>query len=318
MIPAPSSFTVPARANVLRSAIRDGNGNHGDEDKNSFRKKLNIRVGNLSIVDTTSTAMTFQVNVNMTNPTNYSASIPYFSINILVNNTVLGQALVKDMHIIPGNNTNLIAQAVWDPYTNSGRRGKHVGAEMLSQYISGFNTSITLQAHNATVPAQPGLSHLLSKYPITLPAPHLSRPKEPGDGDGDGDGDDDDDDEPKKDHFIQSATMHLITSTASFVLNSPFQRTTLFITYMNATAYYEDHPAGVILYELPFAVPPGLSESPRIPVDWSMGSIGYGAIRKALGGQLKLKAFAHVGIRIGEWQERIWFQGGQIGANVRL
>jgi len=262
--------------------------------------------------------MTFEVNVNLTNPTNYSASIPYFSINILVNDTVLGQALVKDMHVIPGNNTNLVAQALWDPYGNSGKKGKHIGAEMLSQYISGFNTSITLQAHEGTVPAQPGLGRLMSKYPITMAAPHLTRPKEPGDDDGgDGDGNDDDD-EPKRDHFIKSATMHLISSTASFVLNSPFQHTTLFITHMNATAYYEEHPAGVILYDLPFAVPPGLSESPRIPVEWSMGSIGYGAIRKALGGQLKLKAFAHVGVRIGEWRENIWFQGGKIGANVRL
>lgn len=302
---------IPAKGSIPVKPIRGGKGNE-DDDKDAFRKKLNVRVGNLSIVHTTPTSMTFQVNVNLTNPTNYSASIPYFSINILVNETVLGQALVKDMHVRPGDNTNLVAQALWAPYDNSGAKGKHIGAEMLSQYISGFNTSITLQAHNGTVPAQPGLGHLMSKYPVTIPAPHLSHPKEPGDGDGD------DDDEPTKDHFIQSTTMHLISSTATFVLNSPFRRTTMFITHMNATAYYEDHPAGLILYDLPFAVPPGLSESPRIPVDWSVGGIGYGAIRKALGGQLKLSAFAHVGVRIGEWQERIWFQGGKIGANVRL
>jgi hypothetical protein len=274
---------------------------------------MNIKVGNLSIIKTTPTSMTMQVHVNVTNPSNYTATIPFFSINILVNGTVLGQALINDMTVRPGNNTNLITTALWDPYTNSGDKGRAVGSEMLSQYISGFNTSVTLQAHNGTIPAQPGLSHLMSKYPITLPAPHLSQPKEPGEGDGDGD-----DDEPPKDHFIQSTTMHLISSTATFTLNSPFQRTTMFITHMNATAYYEGHSAGEILYDLPFAVPPGLSESPRIPVDWSFGGIGYEAIRKALGGQLKLSAFAHVGFRIGEWNEKIWFKGGKIGANVRL
>lgn len=259
--------------------------------------------------------MTLQVHVNMTNPTNYSATVPYFSINILVNGTVLGQALINNMEVKPGNNTNLIATALWDPSTNSGAKGKAVGAEMLSQYISGYNTSITLQAHNGTIPAQPGLSNLMSKYPITLPAPHLSKPKDPNNPD---DPNDPDAGEPQRDHFIQSTTMHLISSTATFTLNSPFSRTTLFITHMNATAFYEDHPAGVILYDLPFAVPPGLSESPRIPVQWSFDSIGYGAIRKALGGQLKLSAFAQVGIRIGEWNERVWFRGGKIGANVRL
>lgn len=299
--------------NVYVSAPHGGKGENGGNGLKERIAALNIRVANLSIIDTTPTSMTMQVLINMTNPSNYSATVPYFSINILVNGTVLGQALIKDMEVKPGNNTNLVATALWDPFTNSGAKGRAVGSEMLSQYISGFNTSVTLQAHNGTIPAQPGLSHLMSKYPITLPAPHLSHPKEPGDGDGDGD-----DNEPQKDHFIQSTTMHLISSTATFTLNSPFTHTTMFITHMNATAYYEGHPAGEILYDLPFAVPPGLSESPRIPVDWSFGGIGYEAIRKALGGQLKLSAFAHVGFRIGEWNERIWFKGGKIGANVRL
>lgn len=92
----------------------------------------------------------------------------------------------------------------------------------------------------------------------------------------------------------------------------------MYITSLNATAFYDGQPSGKILYDLPFAVPPGLSESPRLPVAWSLGSVGYGAIRKALGGTLKLSAFAVVGVRIGEWRESIWFQGGQIGANVRL
>jgi len=92
----------------------------------------------------------------------------------------------------------------------------------------------------------------------------------------------------------------------------------MFVTMLNATAFSDGHPAGKILYDLPFAIPPGLSDTPRLPVDWSLGSVGYDAIRKALGGQLKMSMFAHVGVRIGEWRETIWFQGGKIGANVRL
>lgn len=179
---------------------------------------------------------------------------------------------------------------------------------------SGFNTSLTLQAHNGTIPAQPALGNLLSNFPITLPAPHLSSPKEPSDDPSEPSDPEDD----GKAHFIHDATMHLITSTAIFTLASPFSSTTMYITSLNATSFYEGHPAGKILYELPFAVPPGLSETPRLPVDYSLGSVGYEAIRKALGGKLKLSAFAYVGIRIGEWRETIWFKGGQIGANVRL
>ncbi|CAO2658774.1 Nn.00g064970.m01.CDS01 [Neocucurbitaria sp. VM-36] len=307
---------IPAQGVVPVKPIRGGNGGNGDDDKNK-PSAVNLKIGNLSIVGTSPTSIILQAHLNLTNPTNYSATVPYFNINILVNGTKLGQATVEDIEVHPGNNTNLLVSAVWDPLTNGGEKGKEVGRELLSQYVSGYNTSLTLQAHRGSIPAQPALGELLSNFPIMLPAPHLSTPKEPSDGDDPSDPDDPDkpDDSP---HFIRDATMHLITSTAVFTLSSPFSSTTMFITSLNATAYHDGNPSGKILYELPFAVPPGLSETPRLPVDWSLGSVGYEAIRKALGGQLKLSAFAHVGIRIGEWRETIWFQGGKIGANVRL
>ena len=112
--------------------------------------------------------------------------------------------------------------------------------------------------------------------------------------------------------------MHLISSTAIFTLASPFSTTTMYIESMDATSYYDGEPAGKIVYDLPFAVPPGDSTTPRLPVDWSLGSVGYKAIREALGGQLKLSAFAKVGCRIGRWREVVWYQGHGIGANIRL
>ncbi|KAF2127109.1 hypothetical protein P153DRAFT_344426 [Dothidotthia symphoricarpi CBS 119687] len=305
---------IPAEGVVPVKPIRGGKDDHDGDDKKSL-SSLNLKIGNLSIIDTSPTSITLQAHVNITNPTNYSATVPYFNINILVNGTGVGQAIAKNIEVHPGNNTDLIVSAVWDPFTNGGEKGKEVGRELLSQYISGFNTSLTLQAHNASIPAQPSLGNILSHFPLTIPAPQLSTPRDPEDDD---DPDDGDDDESSGPHFIRDATMHLISSTALFTLMSPFSATTLYITKLNATAYYEGHPSAKILYEWPFAVPPGLSESPRLPVDWNFGSVGYGAIRRALGGKLKLTAFAHVGIRIGYWRENIWFQGGKIGANVRL
>ncbi|KAH9881203.1 hypothetical protein J1614_001698 [Plenodomus biglobosus] len=296
---------IPAQGVVPVKPIRGGGKDDKGDDNDGKLSGVNLKIGNLSIVDTSPTSITLQAHVNLTNPTNYSATVPYFDINILVNGTHLGHATARDIELHPGNNTNLLISAVWDPFTSGGAKGKEVGAELLSQYVS---------AHNGTIPAQPALGNLLSNFPITLAAPHLSTPKEPSD-DPDEPSDPEDD---GKTHFIHDATMHLITSTAIFTLASPFSATTMYITTLNATAYYDGQPSGKILYELPFAVPPGLSETPRLPVEWSLGSVGYGAIRNALGGKLKLSAFAHVGVRIGEWRETIWFKGGQIGANVRL
>ena len=113
--------------------------------------------------------------------------------------------------------------------------------------------------------------------------------------------------------------MHLVSSTATFTLLSPLHHETLTLTHINATALYNHtEPVGKILYDLPFAVPPGASTSPRLPVDWSLGSVGYDAIRQALGGTLKLDARATVGVRVGRWEQEVWFIGRGIGASVRI
>ncbi|KAF2269282.1 hypothetical protein CC78DRAFT_509473 [Lojkania enalia] len=291
--------------------VKHDNGDKGDDALSG----LSPKIWNLSIVDTSPTSITLQALVNITNPTNYSATIPYFNINILVNNTILAQATVHDVSVYPGNNTNLPVTAVWDPFTHSGENGTAVGRELLSQYVSGYNMSLTLQTHNDTIPSLPALGNALSHFAITLPAPHLRTPNKPSDGDDDDP--DNGDSGSESPHFIRDATMHLFTSTAIFTLSSPFSTTTIYLTHLNATAYYEGDPAGKIIYDLPIKVPPGLTETPRLPVDWSLGSVGFGAIRKALGGTLKLSAYAEVGVRIGQWREEIWYRGGKIGAHIR-
>ena len=58
-------------------------------------------------------------------------------INILNNGTILGHATAKDIVVTPGPNYNITVDAVWDPLTASGKIGKKVGKELLSQYLSG-------------------------------------------------------------------------------------------------------------------------------------------------------------------------------------
>lgn len=67
-----------------------------------------------------------------------------------------------------------------------------------------------------------------------------------------------------------------------------------------------------------FEVPPGLSQTPRLPVEFKLGSVGYGAIRKALGGGLRLRAESTVGVRVGEFVTRVWYKGRRVHAKVRV
>lgn len=99
------------------------------------------QVGALEILDTSETSLTIGAKVNVTNPTEYAATVPFIDINISVNDTVLGHATARNIIIVPGPNHNLAIEAVWDPLSHSGKKGRHIGSELLSQYISGLPAS---------------------------------------------------------------------------------------------------------------------------------------------------------------------------------
>jgi len=282
---------------------------------------LRPKIGSLEIVDSTKDSLTINALANFSNPTEYSATVSYADIHILVNGSLLGHATARNISVAPGKNTNIPVTAVWQPMELGGDRARQVGVELLSQYLSGYNTTITLQAHEGSVPSQPALGRALSKFTFELPTPRLGSPR-PRDPPHDGlptDPKDPDNDDDQGPHFISDAIMHLFTSSATFNLHSPLKTTTVYVTYINATAYYKGDDVGHIDYDETFAVPPGKEvTTPRLPVAWSLGSVGYDAIRNAVGGSLKLSAKATVGVRLGKWEEKIWFQGKGIGAKIRL
>jgi len=161
-----------------------------------------------------------------------------------------------------------------------------------------------VKPHLDSIPGQSLLCKALSRFNATIAVPRLHIP---GDAPG------------EKSHFIKDASFHFLSSTATFTLVSPLQFNTLYLDFVNATAFYNHtEPIGQILYDLPFAAPPGKSETPKLPVAWSLDSVGYGAVKKAIGGTLKLDTRATVDARLGNWKESLWYQGKGIGATIHL
>jgi hypothetical protein len=111
----------------------------GDGGKNSTLSELKPRIGNLSIISTTHDSITLLTYANFTNPTNYSATIPYADIHILINETVIGHVTAEDVEVGPGKNENLRLKAVYQPKEMSGEKGVHEGLEAISRYISGMS-----------------------------------------------------------------------------------------------------------------------------------------------------------------------------------
>jgi len=190
-------------------------------------------------LSTSKTSINLRARVNITNPTEYSALIPYLNIHISNNGSVLGDATLRNISVGPGNNTNLLVLATWDPSTFGGENGTEIGRELLSQYISGFNTTLIFQTHNGSIPFQPEIGSTLSKFAIEIPTPRLSTPT--GD---DGAGGD------QEPHFIEDSTFHFSSSTATFTLVSPLKYSTIYIDSINATALYNHtEPIGIINYD---------------------------------------------------------------------
>ncbi|CAG7930879.1 unnamed protein product [Penicillium olsonii] len=269
--------------------------------------QVNPRVVSLQLEGTTTSSMVVSTLVNFTNPTQYTATIPFVDLLILYNNTAVAHIVAQNLSIIPGNNTYVPVGLHWCPLDSSGPNGVEAGRTLLSSYISGLNTTVALKTHRETIPSLPHLGEALSVLNITVPVPQINSPASPGNGDD------------SKPHFIQDATFYLWSSAAQFTLASPLTETDVVITSIDATAYYEQkEPIGRINSHDPFKVPPGISQSPRLPVDLNMGGVGYDALRKALGQSLEMDAIANVGIQIQNYVDVILYHGKGIAAKVRF
>ncbi|KAK7417185.1 hypothetical protein QQX98_004788 [Neonectria punicea] len=266
--------------------------------------QLNPQVGEIQVLNTSETGIHLQALVNITNPTPYAAVVPYMNIHILHDGEILGEATARNIDFGLGNNTNILVQSTWDPARFGGKRAHKVGRKLLSDYVSGKNTTMTAKAHRDSIPTLPLIGEALSHINFTIPTPRIRVPGE---------------DDNLKQRFITDATFHIFSSSATFGLLSPLQYNTLYIEHINATAYYNHtEPVGQIIHDESFPVPPGRSESPRLPVQWSPDHVGYDKLRKALGGSLKLDAVADVTVRLGNWVEEIHYTGKGIGAKVSL
>lgn len=203
-------------------------------------------------MDSSPDSITLQALVNVTNPTPYTAYVPFVNVHFVANGSILGDGTVQNVDIGTGNNTNILVTAKWNPI-DGGPHSRKIGRDLISQYLSGFNTSITVKPHLNSIPGQRLLCKALSRFNATFAMPQLSLPDDPSG---------------ENSHFIRDASFHVLSSTATFTLVSPLQFNTLYLDFVNATALYNHtEPVGQILYDLPFAAPPGISHTPRLPVE---------------------------------------------------
>ncbi|EAU34560.1 conserved hypothetical protein [Aspergillus terreus NIH2624] len=270
-----------------------------------FLDHFGAQVESLKLGASTASSLTIETTLNVTNPTEYSATVPFVDLRMLYNATRVAHVTARNLSIVPGVNSGLSVDLQWSPFDLDGQDGANAGRELVSQYISGANTSVTIQTYEGTFPALPKIGQALSRLGLEIQIPRVPVPGNPNNG--------------KDQGFIQDATLHLWSSTAEFTLSSPFPNTTMEITSVEANASYQEHEeVGKIHYYQPFQVPPGLSRTPRLPVELNMTGVGYDAVKKALGGSLELDATARVGVQIQHYSDTILYRGKGIDSRVQL
>lgn len=137
---------IPAQGSIFVNPI----------SRNSFSRP---KISDLKVVDTSRNTLTLQANANISNPTDYSAHVPHVNVSIVVNETLVGYAW-SSADVVPGSN-DITVRASWDTSA--------VGKEWISQFLSGYNTSITIRSHKDSIHGLPdfGLN-------VTIPTPHAS------------------------------------------------------------------------------------------------------------------------------------------------
>jgi hypothetical protein len=75
--------------------------------------------------------------VNFTNPTQYSATVPFIDLLILHNDTAVARLTARNLSVVPGNNSYVPFDFFWCPFNLSGIDGVEAGRELFSSYISG-------------------------------------------------------------------------------------------------------------------------------------------------------------------------------------
>lgn len=98
---------------------------------------LKPKIEPVRISQTTKTSVKVLTKINFTNPTDYSAHIPFVKLRLAHNDTDVAHVVGRNMSISSGVNSTVEIEGLWDPTNGSGEEGVIAGRDLLSRYVSG-------------------------------------------------------------------------------------------------------------------------------------------------------------------------------------
>lgn len=95
------------------------------------------QVENLELGATTESSLLVNTMVNFTNPTQYSASVPFVDLLLVYNSSKVAHLTARDVTIVPGTNTGVNVDLQWSPLDLGGPSAVLAGQDLLSRFVSG-------------------------------------------------------------------------------------------------------------------------------------------------------------------------------------
>ncbi|KAF9345999.1 hypothetical protein BGX26_002531 [Mortierella sp. AD094] len=270
----------------------------------------------LDVVDSTEHSLTIKATLVVWNPSNISANLGDLSFLWSYGGHLIGVAGVPDLKLKAGNNT-IECFGMMDPTIDCARKNdpncdlgfaRNASREFISKYISGDNTTTIDILGYAGSTKIPLLQPMISSFSITSHLPEIEQ------------------------DFLISSTMYLLSHTLVLELRNPLD-TLITILYINGTASYKKEPLGHILIDFehdiaspkPILIPAndhqnetsGYAKTPRLPVTFDLSSVGYEALKKALGGTLEIDVLCHIKAKVGSMLMWVDFAQDGVSSDVR-
>ncbi|KAF9913280.1 hypothetical protein EC991_000042 [Linnemannia zychae] len=270
----------------------------------------------LDVVDSTEHSLTVKAKLILWNPSNISADLGDLSFLWAYGGYLIGMASVPQLQLHSGNNT-IECIGMMDPSIHCLRKhdktcdpelARNASREFISKYISGDNsTSIDVLGYPGSTHI-PLLQPMISALSISSGLPAI------------------------EEDFLISTTMYLLSSTIVMELKNPLD-TVITVLYINGTASYKDEPLGHVNVDFehdiaspkPILIPAndhqnetsGYVKTPRLPVMFDLSSVGYEALKKALGGSLEVDVSCHIKAKVGSMLMWVDFTKEGIQSDVR-
>ncbi|KAF8474984.1 hypothetical protein BDZ91DRAFT_650294 [Kalaharituber pfeilii] len=268
---------------------------------------------NLDIPFTTESSITVTLRFSAYNPTNYTITVPYLSVKVLKDGYVLGNATVSETTLVPGANS-LDVVGMYEPI--GGPEAVEKGLEMLGAYLSGRETVLEGRIHADSVPGMEELGRALEGMGVRVTVPGLHGRQEGG-------------------RFVEEGEVHLLTSTAEMKVRNPLWEREVVVWDVDGVGKIPTDNGngdelgkdvlGRIRYEKCWVVRKGKDGgewSPRVPVEWGPRGGRWGWLGGWLGGSVRVRGEAWVGVGVGKWRGKLRWEPvegtGEVEVAVRL